>query len=155
MRPRVLVSLCLLGVGCRYDGKGNQVDLRTLMARAELIPVCPEQLGGLPTPRVPAERRGDRVVTRDGKDVTEAFEKGASQAVLLAEKFGVHWALMKARSPSCGSGMIYDGTFSGKLVPGMGVTALALFHAGIPVYDDEHIDDLIQRIDEERENHHG
>ena len=155
MRPRVLVSLCLLGAGCRYDGKGNQVDLMELLARAELIPVCPEQLGGLPTPRVPAERRGDRVVTRDGKDVTEAFEKGASQAALLAEKFGVHWALMKARSPSCGSGMIYDGTFSGKLVPGMGVTALALYHAGIPVYDDEHIDDLIQRIDEERENHHG
>jgi len=155
MRPRVLVSLCLLGAGCRYDGKGNGVDLRKLMARAELVPVCPEQLGGLPTPRVPAERRGDRVVTRDGRDVTEAFENGAEETEMLAEQLDVRYAVLKSRSPSCGSVWIYDGTFSGKLVLGIGVTALALHRAGIGIYDEEHIDDLIQRLDEEREIFHG
>ena len=149
-RPRVLVSLCLLGAACRYDGKGNQVDLRELMARAELIPLCPEQLGGLPTPRVPAERRGDRVVTRDGRDVTGAFERGAKQAAMLAERFGIGYALMKARSPSCGFGVIYDGTFTGRLTVGMGVTAMALYHAGIQIFDEAHIDELIRALDAER-----
>ena len=155
MRPRVLVSLCLLGAACRYDGKGNGVDLDGLMARCEFVPVCPEQLGGLPTPRTPAERRGDRVVTRDGRDVTEAFDRGARQAAMLAGRFGARYALLKARSPSCGSGTIYDGTFSGTLVPGFGLTAQMLLDMGIQLFDEEHIDDLIQTLDAERERHHG
>ena len=155
-KPRVLVSLCLLGIECRYDGRGNACEgLNKLVERCEIVPVCPEQLGGLPTPRTPAERRDGRVVTKDGRDVTEAFKRGADQVCRLAEALQIRWALLKARSPSCGTGKVYDGTFAGRLIPGMGVTALALYHAGIPVYDDEHIDDLIQRIDEERENHHG
>ena len=155
-RPRVLISLCLLGAACRYDGGGNRCDgPEALMERCELIPVCPEQLGGLPTPRVPAERRGDRVVTRDGRDVTEAFENGAEETEMLAEQLGAHYALMKARSPSCGFGAIYDGTFTGRLTVGMGVTAMALYHAGIQIFDEAHIDDLIHLLDEEREIHHG
>ena len=104
------------------------------MDRCALIPVCPEQLGGLPTPRVPAERRGERVVAQDGRDVTGAFARGAAEAAGLAECFHVRYALLKERSPSCGSGAVYDGTFSGTLTAGDGVTAAALKAAGIPVY---------------------
>lgn len=150
MRPRVLVSLCLLGAACRYDGRDNGVDLTALEARCELVPVCPEQLGGLPTPRPPAERRGDQVVTRDGRDVTAGFERGAAQAALLAERFGARYALLKARSPSCGVGGIYDGSFSGQTVPGMGVTAEALRRRGIRLYDERHIDDLLKELDGDR-----
>ena len=155
VKPRVLVSLCLLGAACRYDGRGNGVDLSELMARCELIPVCPEQLGGLPTPRTPAERRGDRVLTRDGRDVTGAFARGAEQAALLAGRYGIRAALLKARSPSCGSGRIYDGTFTGTLVPGAGVTARVLMDMGIRVFDEERIDELIQALDAERTDEHG
>ena len=149
MKPGVLVSLCLIGIGCRYDGRDNGVDLRALEARCALIPVCPEQQGGLPTPRVPAECRGGRVVTRDGGDVTAAFRRGAGQAALLAEQCHVKYALLKARSPSCGAREIYDGSFSGRLVPGAGVTAEVLRGMGIEVYDEGQIDELICRIDSE------
>ncbi len=149
MKPGVLVSLCLMGIGCRYDGRDNGVDLSGLEARCALIPVCPEQLGGLPTPRTPAERRGARVVNRDGGDVTAAFRLGAAQAALLAEQCHVKYALMKARSPSCGVREIYDGSFEGRLVPGMGVTVEALRGMGIEVYDEGQIDKLIRRIDGE------
>ena len=146
-RPRVLVSACLLGVRCRYDGKAQPCPgaLR-LMQEAELIPVCPEQLGGLPTPRVPAERRGDRVVNRAGEDVTEAFLRGAEQACLLAEAFGAKWALLKARSPSCGSGTIYDGSFAGRLVPGSGVAAQALAARGLRVFSEQDADALLAQL---------
>jgi len=149
MKPRILISLCLTGAACRYDGRDNGVDLGALTERAELIPVCPEQLGGLPTPRVPAERRGDRVVARDGRDVTAAFLRGAEQAALLAARFGARYALLKARSPSCGVHEIYDGRFSGAIIPGMGVAAGRLKDMGLALYDERHIDDLIEKLDGE------
>ena len=143
-RPRILVSACLLGVECRYDGGGQAIDrLDALMARYELIPVCPEQLGGLPTPRTPAERREGRVVNRDGADVTDAFGRGAIQACRIAALYGAKLALLKARSPSCGRGMIYDGSFTGRLVPGDGVAARALMDAGLEVYTENEIDVLL------------
>ena len=143
-RPRILVSACLLGVECRYDGGGQAIDrLAALMARYELIPVCPEQLGGLPTPRTPAERREGRVVNRDGADVTDAFGRGAIQACRIAALYGAKLALLKARSPSCGRGMIYDGSFTGRLVPGDGVAARALMDAGLEVYTENEIDVLL------------
>ena len=143
-RPRMLVSACLLGVECRYDGGGQAIDrLDALMARYELIPVCPEQLGGLPTPRTPAERREGRVVNRDGADVTDAFGRGATQACRIAALYGAELALLKARSPSCGRGMIYDGSFTGRLVPGDGVAARALMDAGLEVYTENEIDVLL------------
>ena len=153
---KILVSACLLGENCRYSG-GNNRNERVLAFVQEhvVIPVCPEVMGGLSTPRPPAEIVNDVVINREGVNVDTEYRLGAQRTLEIALREGAELAILRSRSPSCGVKEMYDGTFSGKLVPGMGVTALALYHAGIPVYDDEHIDDLIQRIDEERENHHG
>ena len=150
MRKRVLVSACLLGLDCRYDGRDNRhKGVEALPERCEVIPVCPEQLGGLPTPRTPAERLGGKVVSRDGADVTAAFLRGAEQACRLAALFGARYALLKANSPSCGSGRIYDGSFSGRLVPGEGVAASALRKMGVTVYDETQIDALLRKLEED------
>ena len=122
----LLISACLMGFNCKYNGGNNALPEDVLLAlrrRYRLIPVCPEAAGGLPTPRAPSERLGSRVINRDGQDVTAAFQRGAELAVRLAERFGTRFALLKSNSPSCGSGTIYDGSFSGRLVPGDGVTA--------------------------------
>ena len=132
----LLVSACLMGFDCKYSGGNNALSPETLDALRRsfrLIPVCPETAGGLPTTREPSERRGERVVSRDGRDVTAAFQKGAALTLRLAERYGAKRALLKCNSPSCGSGMIYDGSFSGKLVPGDGVTAELLKSQGISV----------------------
>lgn len=147
MKARVLVSMCLMGIACRYDGRDNAVGLDELMARCELIPVCPEQLGGLTTPRPSAERRGSGVFTKDGAEVTAEFRRGAEQAVLLARRYGARYALLKARSPSCGVREIYDGSFTGALIPGMGMTAEALREAGLRLYDEYQIDKLLKELD--------
>ena len=116
MKEAILISACLLGVRCRYDGGSKPVlSVEALMGRYQLVPVCPEQLGGLPTPREPSERQGDLVVMKSGADVTAQYQRGAEQALHLARVFGCKKAVLKERSPSCGSGEIYDGTFSGKL----------------------------------------
>ena len=147
MKPRILVSMCLLGVNCRYDGGGKALEeIGELMELAELIPVCPEILGGLPTPRVPSERLDGRVVTRDGRDVTAAFRRGAQEALKLAELFGARMALLKERSPSCGSGQIYDGSFSGGLTSGDGVTAELLKANGIAIFGESRIRELIHTL---------
>ena len=136
-RPTMLISACLLGVQCRYDGNAQAIEgLDRLMERYTLIPICPEQLGGLPTPRTPSERREGRVVTRDGRDVTAAFLHGAAQACRIAQLYGAKLALLKARSPSCGFGEIYDGSFTGRRIPGNGVTAEALSAMGVEVYSE-------------------
>ena len=103
------------------------------MEQHTLIPVCGEILGGLPTPRVSAERQGERVVTADGRDVTAAYRRGAEEVLRLAERYGCKAAILKERSPSCGSGRIYDGTFTGTLTDGWGVTAELLRDHGICV----------------------
>ena len=151
-KPRVLVSMCLLGAACRYDGHGIRCEgLEPLMDRCALIPVCPEQLGGLPTPRVPAERRGERVVAQDGRDVTGAFARGAAEAASLAERFHVRHALLKERSPSCGVHEIYDGSFSGARVPGRGVTAESLSAMGVRLYSESEWNRLLEELEcEER-----
>lgn len=137
---RILISACLLGTCCRYDGGGNKQEwAEELGRRYELVPVCPEQLGGLATPRPPAERLGDRVVTNAGSDVTDAYEKGAAEALALARLLNCQAAVLKERSPSCGRGAIYDGTFSHTQVPGNGVTAQRLLEAGIPVYGESQV----------------
>ncbi len=135
-----LVSACLVGVRCRYDGQ-SKPDARVLelMQQGRVIPVCPEQLGGLPTPRVSAERRGDGVITKDGRDVTEEFRRGAEEAVRVARLAGCRKAILKARSPSCGSGKIYDGTFSGTQVDGDGVCAALCKANGIQVVTEEEL----------------
>ena len=131
---KILVSACLLGVRCRYDGKSKpHPAVERLMEQHTLIPVCGEILGGLPTPRVSAERQGARVVTADGRDVTAAYRRGAEEVLRLAERYGCKAAILKERSPSCGSGRIYDGTFTGTLTDGWGVTAELLLDHGICV----------------------
>lgn len=131
---KILVGACLLGVCCRYNGKGElNPAIKELLGKHQLIPVCPEILGGLSTPRMPAERQGVRVMTRDGRDVTAAYEKGAEETLKLAELFGCRHAILKERSPSCGNGVIYDGTFQGKRIPGDGKTTELLKKHGIQV----------------------
>ena len=146
MKPRLLVSLCLLGAPCRYDGAKMPLPEETLRALAEkweLLPVCPEQLGGLPTPRVPAERVGVAVVTRDGRDVTEQYHRGAAAACDLARLLDVRAALLKERSPSCGSDGIYDGSFRRVIVPGSGVTAEKLRAMGVAVCGESRVGELL------------
>jgi uncharacterized protein YbbK (DUF523 family) len=138
--PAVLVSACLLGVACAHDGEGRPVEaVVALGATRRLVPVCPETAGGLPTPRVAAERSaGDgRVRTAAGVDVTEAYERGARHAVAVARASGATTAVLKARSPSCGCHEVYDGSFTRTLVAGEGVTAEALRRAGLEVVSEE------------------
>jgi len=134
----ILVSACLLGTPCRYDGSGKaDARLLKLGAKRQLIPVCPELLGGLPTPRPPAERVGARILDQSGADVTAAYLRGAQETLRLARLLGCKTAILKARSPSCGAGQIYDGTFSGTLVAGQGVTAALLSQNGVTVFTEE------------------
>ena len=133
-REKILVSACLLGVNCKYNGGNNySKEVDEFLKDYEIIPVCPEIMGGLPTPRIPSEKQGEKVVARDGRDLTKEFEKGAKECLFLAQKYGVKKALLKAHSPSCGNGKIYDGTFSGKIVDGDGVTAKLLKENGIEI----------------------
>lgn len=141
----MLISACLLGVSCRYDGKSKMApDVEKLLRRHHLIPVCGEIFGGLPTPRTPAERVGDRVLTRDGRDVTVAYHAGAEEVLRLAKLYHCTVAVLKERSPSCGSGAIYDGTFTGTLTDGWGVTAELLRDNGIRVLGETQIQELLQ-----------
>ena len=135
MKPKLLVSACLLGTPCRYDGKSKKSEAVCALADIyDLVPVCPEVLGGLPTPRTPSERRGPSVVTKDGRDVTAEYRRGAEAALEAARREGTAAAVLKARSPSCGSGEIYDGTFTGSLTAGDGVTAELLKAHSIAVF---------------------
>ncbi len=140
---RILVSACLLGVCCRYDGQSKACPaVLELLKDHELIPVCPEQLGGLPTPRPPAEIQGDGVINREGIDVTAQYKKGAEEAARLYQLLRCDCAVLKARSPSCGCGEIYDGSFSGALISGNGITAQALNRLGIRVLTEETLNSL-------------
>lgn len=143
-KEAILVSACLLGVCCRYDGACKPNDkVIALREKYILIPICPEVDGGLPTPRTPSERVGDKVLMRDGKDVTENYRLGAEAALDRAKAFSCSIAVLKARSPSCGSGAIYDGSFSGTLTDGDGVGAELLKKNGITVYTEDEIDNLL------------
>ncbi|MBE3551794.1 MAG: DUF523 domain-containing protein [Kyrpidia tusciae] len=144
----ILVSACLAGCHCRYDGSSRGLSwIEEWVAQGRAIPVCPEQLGGLPTPRPPAQivggEGGDvldgraKVLTQEGKDVSESFVRGAEEALHFARLVGASAAVLKQRSPSCGCGAIYDGTFTGNMRPGRGVTAALLERHGIPVYSEE------------------
>lgn len=135
---KILISACLLGANCKYNGGNNLCpEVLDLQNSHTLIPACPEQLGGLPTPRPPAERNGERVITCEGADVTQAYQRGAEETVALAKRLGVQCAILKARSPACGCGAIYDGSFTHRVVSGRGVAAQLMEEAGIPVYTEE------------------
>ena len=139
----IIVSACLAGFPCRYDGKkAINPAVQQLVKEGKAIPVCPEQLGGLPTPRSAAEIKAGKVINSDGDDVTEAFEKGAAVVLEIAQQYGCKDALLKARSPSCGKGLVYDGTFSGILTAGNGKTADLLMRNGITVMTEEEWSDI-------------
>lgn len=145
----VLVSACLLGVKCRYDGSGGRnEDWIDAYPDVHFIPVCPEQLGGLKTPRCPAEciKKGEEtcVITQDGENVTDAYERGAQESLRLAKLYHCEMAILKERSPSCGSGEIYDGTFTHTRILGDGVAAKRLKEAGILVYGESRAAEVLR-----------
>jgi len=138
----IIVSACLAGINCKYDG-GNNLDQTVvdLVMSGQAVAICPEVMGGLPTPRVGAEGILDlegkpKVVTKDGRDVTAEFYEGAEKALQIAQIIGAEAAILQPRSPSCGFGKVYDGTFTRTLVDGMGMTAQMLSEKGIPIFGD-------------------
>ena len=135
---KVVVSACLLGENCKYSG-GSNLDLRVreFLQEHEAIPVCPEVLGGLPVPRTPAEIVNGVVTARDGERVDEAFRRGAEIALERAKREGARLAVLQPRSPSCGVKQVYDGTFSGRRIAGMGVFARLLAENGFRLLEPE------------------
>ena len=141
---KIMVSACLLGENCKYNGGNNRnPELLHLLSGHEVIPVCPEVLGGLSTPRVPAEIVNGVVINREGVSVDDAFRLGAKKAIEMARQEKPDLIILQSRSPSCGVKEIYDGTFSGKLIPGYGVFAEMALQAGFRVIDAEDVPEII------------
>ena len=146
MKKNILVSACLLGEPTRYDGKSKPTaEVLSLRGKYNLVPVCPEVLGGLPTPRTPSERVGERVIMRDGCDVTDNFHLGAQRALDICKENNCKFAVLKARSPSCGKSEIYDGSFSGTLKEGDGVFAELLREEGVEIFSEEETEKLLTK----------
>ena len=142
MREKILISACLAGINCKFNGENNLLDsgiLDEISKKYHLLFICPEVFGGLSTPREPAEMKGGLVVTKTAKDVSENFKFGAEICLKIAKLNGCKKAILKARSPSCGSGQIYDGSFSKKLIFGDGVAAKLLKENGILVFSEDEI----------------
>lgn len=138
---KLLVSACLLGIDCKYNGKNNKNDqVLKLLKDHDLIPVCPEIMGGLTTPRTPAEIHQNEVITKDGKNVTKQYQKGAKETLKIAKLYNCKTAILKEKSPSCGCGRIYDGTFTGTLINGDGITARLLKENGINILGETNLD---------------
>lgn len=147
-KPRMLVSACLLGENCKYNGGNNKNDaVIKLKDSFELVAVCPECFGGLKIPRVPNEIIDGRAVSQNGEDFTAEYEKGARRTLYIAEETGAELALLKERSPSCGKGVIYDGSFSGRLTEGNGITAALLIKSGIRVFGESEINKLLDETE--------
>lgn len=148
---KILVSACLLGKKCRYDGKGKpHAAVISFGKEHQLIPICPEVLGGLPTPRLPSECCGERVFDSSGRDVTDFFKRGAERVLQLAEQHACRNAILKEKSPSCGKGMVYDGSFTQTLCAGNGITAALLMKNGIRVFGESELLQLIKTITAEK-----
>ncbi len=151
---KILISACLLGDAVRYDG--NSVPLRNSLldswvAEGRLVKVCPEVEGGLSVPRPPAEIRQRRVITAAGDDISEAFVAGAYHALELCRQHGIRTAILKERSPSCGSAFVYDGSFSGQLIRGQGVCAALLRQNGIRVFSEDQLEEVAEFLVENEE----
>lgn len=156
-KGKILVSACLYGYCCKYDGGNNILKsplFQVLKNTGRLVPVCPEELGGLSTPRIPSEIKDGKVYNKEGEDVTAFFEKGAQKALEIAKKEGVRVAILKQGSPSCGSKRICDGTFSGTKISGEGITARKLIENGIPVFDEIEVHLAKVLADGDPHNHH-
>lgn len=142
-----IVSACLAGINCRYDGGNNFCAKVVELAKLnKAVPVCPEQLGGLSTPRNPCEIAGKRIFDSKGNDLTASFMRGVTESLKIADMFGCKGAILKQRSPSCGYGKIYDGSFTGKLICGNGFLAHAFSEKGLTIYTEESLpsDDTMQ-----------
>lgn len=140
-KEKIIVSACLLKDGFKYDGTNNfNEKVKALESKYEFILVCPEVFGGLEVPRHPSEKVADKVLMDNGRDVTKEFYAGANKALKMALDAGCKKAILKAKSPSCGKGVIYDGTFSHNKVPGNGVAAKLFLDNGIEVYTEDEID---------------
>lgn len=136
----IIVSECLAGINCRYDAQNNKNEkVLEFIKNNNCILVCPEQLGGLSTPRIPAEIVGDKVINKNGEDVTKNFTKGANEALNIANIYNCKKAILKTKSPSCGSKLVYDGSHTGKLTEGMGVTTKLFIENGIEVISETEI----------------
>lgn len=144
---KILISACLVGENCKYNGQNNFIkEVEKLYGLCDLILICPESFGGLPTPRQPSEINNKRVINQKGRDVTSQFKYGASLALHIAKMNDVKYAVLKENSPSCGVHHIYDGTFSGKLTNGKGITTQVLEDNGIKVFTEHEIDLLIELL---------
>lgn len=140
---KILVSACLLGENCKYNGGNNKCEeVIKLGQKHTLIPVCPETFANLPTPRVASEIKDGKVYSKDGKDLTEEFYDGAEKTLYVAEESACQIAVLKERSPSCGFGKIYDGTFSGTLTYSNGVAAQMLYEHGIIILGESKLDKI-------------
>jgi uncharacterized protein YbbK (DUF523 family) len=136
----IIVSACLAGIKCAWDGKSRPSQkVIDLVKEGKAIPVCPEQLGGLTTPRPPAEKKENKIITKDGKDITKEFKKGANEALKIALLVNCKKAILKAKSPSCGLNKIYDGTFSKTLISDNGIFAEFLKKHNIKVLTEDEL----------------
>ncbi len=141
MKEALIISACLMGERCRYDGKSHPLDnIDVLKERFHLIPICPEVMGGLSTPRLPCEIQCGRVIRSDGADMTKPYQKGAEASLAIAQKKHCKKALLKEKSPSCGKNFRYDGSFSAKLTEGSGITTELFLQNGITVWNETEID---------------
>lgn len=141
---KLLISACLIGTNCKYNGKNNYLELvEELKKKYELIPVCPEILGGLDIPRNPSEIKNNKVISNKGIDVTKEFNLGAKSTLKIAMNNNVKIALLKDGSPSCGSNYVYDGTFSKTKIKGNGITTILLKENGIKVFSENEISKLL------------
>lgn len=139
----VLISRCLLGINCRYDGKNNKIkNLREKFTKINFIDVCPEVDSGMKTPRKPCEIKNSKVINIDGEDFTKEFNKGSQIALDLCKKYNIKIALLKAKSPSCGKDYIYDGNFDKNLINGDGITCQVLKKNGIIIFSEKEIEDF-------------
>ena len=148
LKPKLIVSACLLGENCKYNGGNNFTQkVAELRDKFNLIPICPECFGGLPIPRVPNEIINGRAISKNGEDFTKEYEDGAEKSLYIANESNCCYAVLKERSPSCGFGKIYDGTFSGTLIDGNGITADLLDKNGIRIFGESEIDKLLDEFD--------
>lgn len=139
-KEKIIISACLAGVNCKYNGQNNyNQKIMNIIKNNDVILICPEQLGGLSTPRNPSEIRGNRVINNCNEDVTDNYNRGAEEVLRLCKELNIKKAILKSRSPSCGKGIIYDGTFSHKKIQGNGITAALLIKNGIEVLTEEDI----------------
>lgn len=145
MKTKIVVSACLLGENCKYNGGNNKNEaVLALAEKFELVPICPECFGGLPIPRVPSEILNGRVYSKTGEDLTDSFKSGADHALYITMEANAPCAVLKENSPSCGFGKIYDGSFTGKKIIGNGITAQLLAENGIQIFGESTIDKLLQ-----------